>query len=87
MAPDPTILSDLIDKELPSNGTVPNRGQRPLEGDSLFIRDVRIIVRMTRGEREDIRRWARDRGMSTAAWVRDVIGLPQPERGRLETIE
>ena len=85
MTPVPQTPKNLMNAKLPSSG-LSNRG-RPLEGGSASIRDVRIIVRMTREEREDVRRWAKDRGMSTAAWVRDVIGLPQPKKERLEVTD
>ena len=72
----PPTTKNLVDEQSPDSGES-IRGQ-PLGGDFSFIRDVRIVVRVTKEEREDIRRWASEEGMSTATWVRDLIGLPQP---------
>jgi len=49
-------------------------------------RDVRLVVRInvTREEREDIHRWANETGLSMEGFIRQIIGLPNPERRYLE---
>jgi len=49
-------------------------------------RDVKLFVylRVTREEREDIHRWVEEAGLSMEGFIRQIIGLPDPERRYLE---
>jgi len=82
MVPVPPTTKNLISEKSLSTGE--SSRDQPVLGDFTFIRDVHFVVRVTREEREDIRRWAKEDGMSTAEWVRDLIGLPQPGNEVLE---
>ena len=49
-------------------------------------RDVRLVVRVnvTREERNDVHRWAEESGLSMEGFIRQIIGLPDPECRYLE---